>query len=207
MTLMRTNENTRMILFFSFPWAGQPAYTLRNANKSIFSLVLSFFLTLFVFYFMYACTYMVWNHMIFGYSYPDGLDERVYTMFSIIEFYTLIFIRTKKSVLLFPRIIALLMTSFIIYRNNNFYPFMNTYFTGVIFLCIGFMVLTARFIEKPIFLHEGPSFESPRLVYQPVFSRNHTALPEIWTMFYPVAGRGFFTDQQMSNIFPRQGPV
>lgn len=207
MTLFRANENTRMILFFSFPWAGQPAYTLRNSGKGIFSLVLSFFLTLFVFYFMYACTNLLWTPMILGYTYPYGLDEKIFTLFSLFEFYSLIFIRSKKSVLWFPRITALLLCSLFIYRRNNFYPFMSAYFYFVAFACFGSMILLIALVEKPIFAHEGPSFESPRLVYQPVFTRNNTALPEIWSTFYPVAGRGAFTEGQMASIYPRQGPI
>jgi hypothetical protein len=207
MTLFRANENTRMILFFSFPWAGQPAYILRNAQKSIFSLVMSFFITLFVFYFMYACTYLLWTPMIFGNIYPYGLDERVYTMFSLIEFYSLLFLRTKKSVLWFPRIATMLICSLFIYRKNNFYPFMNTFFLAIVMGCFGVMVLVLSHIEKQVFSNDGPTYESPRLVYQPIFSRSTTALPEIWTTFYPVAGRGYFTEEQMSNIFPRQPPV
>ena len=207
MTLFRANENTRMLLFFSFPWVGQPAYILRNASKSIFSLVFSFFCTLFVFYFMFACTYLLWTPLVFGYNYPYGLDEKFYSLMSIIEFYSLLFIRTKRSVLLFPRIVLLLICSFILYRKNNFYPFMNTFYSAVVFSCFGWLVVIVWFIEKPIFTYEGPSYESPRLVYQPVFNRNPRALPDIWSVFYPVAGRGFFTEQQMANIFPRQGPA
>lgn len=207
MSLFNATENTRMILFYSFPWAGQPAYSLRNAGKGIGSLVLSFFFMLFTFYFMYACTYLLWTPMIFGNIYPSGLDERLYTIFSIMEFYALLFVRTKKTIMWFPRIVMGLICTFILYRKNNFYPFMNTYFFGVTMLCFGTMVVMLSLFEKETFTHEGPTFESPRLVYQPVFTRNNSSLPEIWTLFYPVAGRGYFTEQQMSNIFPRQGPL
>ena len=207
MTLFRASENTRMILFYAFPWVGQPAFTLRSSQKGIFPLVLSFFLMLLVFYLMYTCTYTLWTPLILGYTYPFELIDKVYSTFNILEFYSLIFVRTKKSVLWFPRIIGLIMCSFFIYRRNNFYPFMNTYFSGVIYLCCAVMTMNAALVEKPIVVNEGPSYESPRLVYQPIFNRNNTALPEIWTVFYAVAGRGAFTEQQMSSIYPRQGPV
>ena len=207
MDLFEANENNRMILFYSFPWAGQPAFALRNAHKGIGLLVLSFLLMLIVFYFMYACTYMLWTPMVFGSSYPFGLDERVYTMFSLVEFFSLIFIRSKKSVNWFPKIIMVLMVSFFVYRKNNFYPFMNTYFAMVTWAILAVMVAMLKFVEKPIFDHEGPSYESPRLVYQPVFQRVQIGLPDIWTLFYPVAGRGEFTEEQMARVFPRQGVV
>ena len=207
MTLLRASENTHMILFYAFPWVGQPAFTLRNSGKSIFPLVSSSFLMLLVFYIMYTCTYLLWTPLILGDTYPFELIDKVYSVFNILEFYSLIFVRTKKSVLWFPRIIALVLCSFFIYRRNNFYPFMNTYFSGVVYLCCAVMALNAALIEKPILTNEGPTFESPRLVYQPIFNRNNTALPEVWTAFYAVAGRGAFTEQQMSSIYPRQGPV
>jgi hypothetical protein len=207
MDLFNANENNRMILFYSFPWAGQPAFALRNNGKGIGQLVLSFLLMLIVFYFMYACTYLLWTPMIFGNSYPFGLDERVYTMFSLVEFFSLIFLRTKKAINWFPKIVMVLLTSFFVYRKNNFYPFMNTYFAMVTWALLAVMVGTLKFVEKPIFDHEGPSFESPRLVYQPVFQRVQIGLPDVWTLFYPVFGRGEFTEEQMNRIFPRQAVV
>lgn len=207
MSLFNANENNRMILFYSFPWAGQPAFALRNENKGIGFLVLSFLLMLIVFYFMYACTYLLWTPMIFGNSYPFGLDERVYTMFSLIEFFSLIFVRCKKTVNWFPKIVLVLLGSFFLYRKNNFYPFMNTYFAAVTWAIMAVMVAALKFIEKPIFIDDGPTFDSPRLVYQPVFQRTQIGLPDVWTLFYPVAGRGEFTEEQMSRIFPIQAAI
>lgn len=207
MEFFNANENNRLILFYSFPWAGQPAFALRNENKGIGFLVLSFFLMLVVFYFMYACTYLLWTPMIFGNSYPFGLDERVYTMFSLVEFFSLIFVRCKITVNWFPKVVLVFLGSFFLYRKNNFYPFLNTYFAFVTWGILAAMVGMLKFVEKPIFLDDGPTFESPRLVYQPVFQRTQVGLPDIWTLFYPVAGRGEFTEEQMSRIYPVQAAI
>ena len=47
----------------------------------------------------------------------------------------------------------------------------------------GIMMIVLSLFEKPIFTQERSSFESPRLVCQPVFSLNKTALRKIQALF------------------------
>lgn len=80
-------------------------------------------------------------------------------------------------------------------------------YSSLSLLSFGLMGYSLLYWEMPIFLSEGPSFESPRLLYHRVFTNNPTALPDIWSMFYPVEGRGHFTDQEMGQIFPQAQQV
>jgi len=196
-------ENTILVLFYSFPWIGQPAYALRNSGRGIGRLLMAFFITLLVFYFLYGAAYVLWTSMIFGHIYPKGLNEKFYTIFSVFEFFSLIFVRTKNSVLYFPKGLLVLVCGFLMFCFNNFYAFMNAAFATMAFGSIGLMGLTVLKWEKPCYSQNGLSYNSPRLVYQPIFNRNSTALPEIWTLFYTPEARGFFSEEEMTNIFPQ----
>jgi len=49
--------------------------------------------------------------------------------------------------------------------------------------------------------HYTPSLNSPRALYFPIFSLtwNHE-LPPIWTMFYPLFGRSYFTNNELALV-------
>ncbi|CAG9331609.1 unnamed protein product [Blepharisma stoltei] len=201
------NPNCRYIAYFAFPWIGEPAYALSHANKSSFRLIMAFLLMLFVFYMMYIGASILWTYGVLENLYPLGLDERFYNLFSLIEFFSLIMIRTKKSAAFYPRITCFIITAFIIYRYHYVYGFLNMAFSAVSLYSFGLMCYAILNWEMPIFLSEGPTFDSPRLLYQQVFTHNPTALPDVWSLFYPVEGRGDFSDQEMHRIFPQNIPV
>ncbi|CAG9312170.1 unnamed protein product [Blepharisma stoltei] len=199
----RVHPQCSHIAYLSFPWIGEPAYALSQARKSTFKLLFSFFLMLFVLYMMYICTSILWTFYLFENCFPQDIDERFYNLVSFVEFFSLIFTRTKKSVAYYPRFISFFLISFLLYRYNYFYGFLNLVFAIVSSLCFGIMGIMIVKWEVPT-MNDGPSFASPRLVYQMVFNERRTGLADLWSMFYPVEGRGYFTDREMERIFPQQ---
>lgn len=198
----RIHPECSEIALLSFPWIGEPAYALSRSGKSTFKLIISFLQTLFVLYLMYICTSIAWTFFLFENIYPQYIDEKFYNLMSFIEFFALLFVRTKRSVAYYPRFIAGFLISFLLYRYNYFYGFMNLAYNAMSQFCFMMMCLSILKWEYPSF-NNGPSMESPRLVYQMIFNERRSGLPEIWSLFYPVEGRGYFTDREMSRIFPQ----
>lgn len=198
------NEESRFIFYYSYPWIGQPAWSLQSTGRSTWPLIISYLSMLFVFYFMYTCCYLVWTSIIFGHLLPEGIDNSFYTFISFMEFYSLLFVRSKKSVLYFSRISYALIIMFLLYRFNHFYPFVWIAFKVVFFTCFGLMGYGLYKWEKPAYVENAGNPDHFRSVYHPVFSRNQqtTGLPEIWTLFYPVESRDAFSTQEMTSLFP-----
>lgn len=200
------NEENRFIFYYSYPWIGQPAWLLQSTGRSTWPLIISYLSMLFVFYFMYTCCYIVWTSMIFGHILPEGIDGSFYTFISFMEFYTLLFVRSKKSVLYFSRISYALIMMFLLYRFNHFYPFVWIAFKVLFFTCFGMMGYGLYKWEKPAYEENSGNPDHFRSVFHPIFSRasQSTGLPEIWTLFYPVEAREAFSSQEMTSLFPAE---
>lgn len=135
--------------------------------------------------------------ILFGPIYPKGIDDSFYTLICLIEYFTLIMVRTKRSIAYFPKIIFLLVVSLIIYRQNHFYPFLRISMQVVNFFTVAALAFTVFSWEKPTFMHEGPTPRRPRLMYHPVFTQHPSPFPELWTMFMILEPAGFFTPEEL----------
>jgi len=95
---------------------------------------------------------------------------------------------------------------YIYYFQHTIFGF---YELGLTLLKLGIAILFSYFMltfEIPALdwspdCHYTPSHRSPRMLYFPGFSLtwNHE-LPPIWTMFYPLFGRSYFSAREMSFI-------
>ena len=196
----------RMMLYYSFPWIGQPAYALQQSGRSPTPVISSFVYMLLTLYFMYACCYLMWTPMIFGHVFPKGIDDDFYTFVSFVEFFNLIYVRTKESVVFFPRVTGTLILVFFMYRFNHFYGFLNLAFRATVFFTITAVALTLRLYESkavdPLLPNSEDSLsnDNVRQVYHAVFTRSTGGeLPELWSLFYPVSTRDQFTDAELQR--------
>jgi len=204
--LFNASHAPRMMLYYSFPWIGQPAYALQQSGRSPTPVISSFVYMLLTLYFMYACCYLMWTPMIFGHVFPKGIDDDFYTFVSFVEFFSLIYVRTKESVVFFPRVTGLFILVFFMYRFNHFYGFLNLAFKAMVFLTIAAVALTLRLYESkaidPLLPNSDDSLSSDnvRQVYHAVFSRSTGGeLPELWSLFYPVSTRDQFTEAELQR--------
>lgn len=156
-------------------------------------------------YYLYFAEFIVWTIMLFGNTLPYGANNTFYMTFFFIEFYGLIFVRTQKSIAYFPKIAFVLIVGFLIYRMNHVYPFMNAAAYVVICFAVSAMAYASIQWEKKVYFSEGPSFLSPRMMYQPVFSQYSPSFPELWGTFYPVEPQGYFTEEELTLRLGRGG--
>lgn len=197
------NEATQLMLFYSFPWIGQSLYALRSSGRRSAGLLLAYFTMFVAFYFMYACCYFVWTLMVFNHILPQGLDDNFFTLLNMLEFFSLIFLRSKRSIAYFPRFIGGAVVMFILYRLNHFYGFLGWAFMALLFWGISLMLFVVGCFEHSAFysLSRPPTYDSPRLTYQPLL-RSTSISPELWTIFYPVASAAHFTSREMQQAHP-----
>lgn len=123
-----TNENFSNLVISSIyratPHIGGESAHLDRRRLSKFDLVFSFLCCLIVFYFMYGAAYFVWTQMFFnssGGSYSEGLNDLYFFYVNLIEFMSLLFIRTRSSIKYLPKYIILLNLMFLFYFNSYFY--------------------------------------------------------------------------------------
>ena len=204
--VFRLSHGSRMLLYYSFPWIGQPAYALQQSGRSPTPVVSAFLYMLFTLYFMYACCYLMWTPMIFDHVFPKGIDDDFYTFISFVEFFNLIYVRTKESVVFFPRVTGVCILIFFMYRFNHFYGFLNLAFKVMVLFTITAMALTLRLYESkatdPLLPNSDDSLnsENVRQVYHAVFTRSTGGeLPELWSLFYPVSTSDYFTEAELQR--------
>lgn len=144
--------------------------------------------------------------LLFYKSIPRGLDENFYGFVALMEFSTLLFIRTRSSLKWYPRITFILVLSFLFYVQFTAYGF---FALGLTLLVAAVMAIFSYHIitfEIPAigwnpFHHYTPSVDSPRTLFFPAFSLSwYHDLPQIWTMFYPLFGRSRFTQAQLAMV-------
>lgn len=95
---------------------------------------------------------------------------------------------------------------FLYHLNNTAYGYYNILFgfmSGLSFLLISYTLLNLE-IEaldwNPSFFFT-PSVDKPRMLYYPLFNMSEFYdLPQFWTMFYPLYGRGEFHEEEMALV-------
>jgi hypothetical protein len=197
------NENTQLMMFYSFPWIGQSLYALRNSGRRSAELLTAYFTMFLTFYFMYACCYFVWTLMVFSHILPEGLDDNFFTLINMLEFFSLVFLRSKRSIAYFPRAVACSVLLFMLYRLNHFYGFLVWAFLALLFFTVALMCAVIGYFEYSAFysLSRPPTYDAPRLTYQALL-RSTTTSPELWTIFYPTHSATEFNAREMQQVHP-----
>ncbi|KRX07270.1 hypothetical protein PPERSA_06885 [Pseudocohnilembus persalinus] len=198
---------TRNTLYRAFPWIGIYLHTLdREASKTSY-LVKSFLSFVFLFYCIYLSSSIYISEFSFFYkSIPLGLDENFFGFQAFLEFGVLIFIRTRSGIKWYPSVTVMLILCFLIYIQQTIYGFYYLAYNALLFTCFGYLGLILYYFEVPA-MTWNPSFnftptaERPRTLYFPLYTMNwFYDLPQLWTMFYPLHGRKFFTQDQLSLV-------
>lgn len=122
------------------------------------------------------------------------------------EFLSLVFIRSRLSLKYFPRITILIISSFMMGFNRTQFAFYGLQMLFLSYLLLTIFFLFIIYVEIPA-LDGNPSSayvvssQRPRALYFPFFSTNLIEdLPQSWSMFYPLHGREYFSEQQMSYV-------
>lgn len=202
---MERNELALLRLYQAFPWYGTIAMTIQNKRYLIW-LPISFIMLLTVFYCIYITSIFIWELLLFPFSFAEGIPESIFGFVSFLEFYALILMRTRSSLLFLPRFsYALLFALFFIFANNfyTFYALASQSFMAFIFagccFCLFKFEIPSRSWNQSYFY--TPSENCPRTMFFPAYSYYwKNEVPPIWTMFFPLAGRDEFSEQELSLV-------
>ncbi len=103
------------------PHIGAHAAHLDRRGASKVELIFAFLGCLFIFYFMYGSCYFLWTSISFPMIFARGINDIYFFYINIMEFMTLLFIRTRSSIKYFPKFITILNICFLFYVNSYFY--------------------------------------------------------------------------------------
>ena len=196
----------RLAIFRAFPWAGLYLYALLYNRRPKKYLISAFLFLLGFFYFIYLGSYYLWTFLLFHKSLQPGTDENFYVLCALIEFITLIFIRTRSSLKFLPKYLVLILFTYVYYVNNTAFGFYSLGFYIILHFTFFFIGMILDNFEIPALswnpsYHYTPSLDKPRILYFPLFSlSNYHDLPQLWSMFYPLHDRSTFNQAQMSLI-------
>ena len=202
-------SNSRMslnVLARSFPWIGIHVDVLRTGQRRLWPLFRSHMLFLLIQSFAYLSCNLAWRFLVYRKSSPEGFEENIFSLCSLIELFNLIFVRSVQSAGLYPKVVTASMVYLHFYIFCSLYPFHNLAFLACCSLCCYAMVYCLNHFEEPAlrsdpFSNNTPTTAHPRALFLPMLSPSWTmeAAP-LWTMFYPAEPASTFPEDAMRHI-------
>lgn len=123
-------------------------------------------------------------------SIPEALPVWIYGMAMILEYFSMVFVRSAMSAHFFPRISLLYLVAYHLYFYSVPYGFFDVALIPLFSFLMHSMLYTILAFEVPTAASGVISVDSPREVYNklswPVWSAQ---LPSEWTMFLPLNAR------------------
>eukprot|EP00438_Fugacium_kawagutii_P024422 Skav203303 [mRNA] locus=scaffold2587:14348:16115:- [translate_table: standard] len=101
-------SNSRMslnVLARSFPWIGIHVDVLRTGGRRLTPLFRSHVLFLLIQSFAYLSCNLAWRFLVYRKSSPEGFEENIFSLCSMVELFNLIFIRSVQSAGLYPKVV------------------------------------------------------------------------------------------------------
>lgn len=178
------------VLVRSFPWVGVHLEVLRRGNRPLWPLVRSQAAFLLLQSFAYLACNLAWRFIVYRKSLPEGFEERIFGLCSMLELFNLLFVRTVASAKLFPKAVAATVVYLHFYIFCSLYPFHNLAFAVCCAVCVYVMVLCLKHYEEPALRGDQDAFTTPtavhpRALYMPQLSPSWAVeSAPLWTMFY-----------------------
>ena len=194
------------ILSRSFPWIGVHVDVLRRGGRPVWPLLRSHMAFLLVQSFAYLSCNLAWRFLLYRKSSPEGFEENIFSLCSLLELFNLIFVRSPPSAALYPKVASACLIYLHFYIFCSLYPFHSLAFLICAGACAYVMVYCLNHYEEPAlradpFSNATPTVAHPRALYLPLLSPSWTleAAP-LWTMFYPPQHASAFPEEAMRHI-------
>lgn len=91
------------IVSLSYPWIGVPLELLRARNQSATPFIIAHLSKVFVYYFLYQATQVVFAQYFYNQSRPGQAYLWIFVIMMLWEYYSMIYVRSSASIQLFPR--------------------------------------------------------------------------------------------------------
>eukprot|EP00752_Nemacystus_decipiens_P010525 g9373.t1 len=174
------------MLALSYPWLGMPIEHLRNQNKPIAPFIMGHLMQMVVFYTVYNACLLAWSYWLYGKTMATSLQVWLYGMVMLYEYFALIFVRARSSIVFFSRTAALSFVAFHVY----FYHFQMGYFGlaawSGFFGMFAVKLYVLQAIELPAYTSGEISHDNPRAHFVELpWPTWAAALPPMWSLFIP----------------------
>jgi hypothetical protein len=113
------NVITSRILSLSYPWIGVPLEILRNRNQPTTPFLIGHFTRVVMYYMLYEAAQVAFGIWFYGDSRPGAKELWLFAAMLLLEYYSMIYVRAKASIVVFPRI------TFALYLVYNFYVYLS----------------------------------------------------------------------------------
>ncbi len=189
----------------AIPWVGVDSAYLSRTNRSSKDLILSFFFYLFLTYFTFGSSYYLWTELFLkGHLVNAELNDSYFGIVGLMEFLSLLFMRTRLSLRYFPRFLLVANVLFLYYILINFYAFADEALLLLTVFCLFvfflFLLHEIAALEWNPFGPFTPTNNNPRQAYIPVLIRNYSLGFDISTIFYAPWFRNCFSTQEQEYI-------
>lgn len=180
------------VLMISYPWLGVELQHIMRERKSALNFLCSHFMYLITFYIIYEVSQMSWATYVYGKSYPVGLPMIMASLLMVLEYFSMVYLRSLTSIIFFPKMIAFLFVTFHIYFFTVAYGF---YYFAALLTCEGALLSVLWFVlnaEVPAMASGLISNEIPRARYVKITTPSwRGAVANIFTVFHPVGNDTF----------------
>lgn len=179
------------LLEYSYPWIGRARRAVRRSGTHPQShFLISHLAKLFLYYIMYEACQIAWITLLYNKSMPASVTLYLFSFAMIIEYFSMVFLRSALSIYFFPRVVLLYFTCFHIY----FYSIPYGFFDIALIPWFCFMVHAMLFciigLEVQASVRGAVSLECPREVYtQLSWPEWDGSFPHEWTLFLPLNSR------------------
>ena len=175
------------IIELSYPWLGVPIEVMRRSNLSPTPFILSHLVKVVVYYLMYEATQLAFATWFYDSRYPGQTELLLFGIMMGLEYYSMIYVRSKLSIVFFPRATLLLFMLYHFYLYSFPAGFIGLAENVMALAMIFLMIFCVKEFEMEAYLRGQVSSEQPRAMYNmmpiPTFP---PALPTDDTIFMPV---------------------
>ena len=140
---------------------------------------------------MYEACQAAWSVVLYAKSIPEALPVWIYGMAMILEYFSMVFVRSAMSAHFFPRIALLYLLAYHLYFYSVPYGFFDVALIPLFMFLMHAMLYTILAFEVSSASASGViGVETPREVYNKLSWPEWSAgLPSEWTMFLPLNAR------------------
>lgn len=178
---------TNQIIRLSYPWIGIPLEMLRSRNQSVVPFLVAHITRVIIYYIFYQACQIAFANWFYSQQQPGQRELWLFAIMMLWEYYSMIYVRTRNSIHVFPRV------SFALYLMYHFYLYSYPFGFHVLALLVLFlysscaMTYCVRKYELQAFYRGVVNIDRPRMMHNTVpWPTWSMSLAPDFTLFLPV---------------------
>jgi hypothetical protein len=191
------------IISLSYPWIGVPMELLRSRNQSVTPFIIAHITRVVIFYSFYEACQLSFGIWFYDQARPGQRELWLFAIMMTWEYYSMIYVRSAGSIVLFPR------ASMALYLLYHFYLYSQPFGFHLLALLIMFLFLVSLMIhcvrkfELEAYFRGVVNIDQPRAIYNSLpWPSWNVALAPDFSVFLPLTSRSVSVYQ---NAVPAVG--